>query len=195
MKTKLFIALSILLGATYTAVAQGTPAQPTGYAKIIDGDTIYIHQLDNVVVYGQSLTPEQQKYWWNLRRNVRKVYPYAILASRIIEETERTCAGMSKRERKKYLRKRERELRAQYKTELKNLTTTQGKILIKLINRHTGRDAYSLIKELRGGLTARVSQTGAYLFDNNLKSVYNPYGEDRDIEVIVKELEAEGRFK
>lgn len=191
MKIKALISLTFLLLASLITQAQ----EPSGYAKIINGDTIYIHQLENVDVYAKSLSAEQQKYWWNLRRNVRKVYPYSILASRIIEETERNCAGMSKKERKKYLRKREKELRAQYKNELKNLTTTQGKILIKLINRHTGRDAYSLIKELRGGITARVSQTGAYLFDNNLKAVYNPYGEDKDIETIVKEIEAEGRFK
>ena len=164
-------------------------------AKIIGDDTFFVYPLENVDVYATKLTPEQQKYWWNLRNNVIKVYPYSILASRIIEEIDRETVGMSRKERKKYLKTREKDLKDRYKTELKNLTMTQGKILVKLINRHTGRDAYSLIKELKGGVSARLSQTGAFFFDNNLKSTYDPYHEDKDIETIVREIESQGKFR
>lgn len=190
----LFKYLLPLLCCWYSLNTQAQDVVGIREAKVVGDDTFYVFDLDSVQVLSSGLSPEQLKYWWNLRANVRKVYPYSILAAHILEETEQACIGMSKRQRREYLRKKEKELREKYKHELKNLTITQGKILVKLINRHTGRDAYSLIKELRGGITARISQTGAYLYDNNLKATYDPYGEDRDIEAIVKEIEAEGKW-
>lgn len=191
--------LTGILSTPLEAMAQdGQPSAgntETIKAKIIGDDTFFVYPLENVDVYATKLTPEQQKYWWNLRNNVIKVYPYSILASRIIEEIDRETVGMSKKERKKYLKAKEKDLKNKYKTELKNLTMTQGKILVKLINRHTGRDAYSLIKELKGGVSARLSQTGAFFFDNNLKSTYDPYQEDKDIETIVREIESQGKFR
>ncbi len=83
----------------------------------------------------------------------------------------------------------DKELNLKYKDELKDLTITQGQILVKLINRETGRDAYSLIKELKGGFNARMYQTAFGFIDNNLKTQYDPYGVDKDIEMIVSELE------
>ncbi|MBX9449477.1 MAG: DUF4294 domain-containing protein [Taibaiella sp.] len=197
-KLYLFILTGILSIPLGSIAQDGQP--PAGNtetikAKIIGDDTFFVYPLENVDVYATKLTPEQQKYWWNLRNNVIKVYPYSILASRIIEEIDRETAGMSKKERKKYLKAKEKDLKDRYKTELKNLTMTQGKILVKLINRHTGRDAYSLIKELKGGVSARLSQTGAFFFDNNLKSTYDPYHEDKDIETIVREIESQGKFR
>ncbi len=164
-------------------------------AKVIDGDTIPIFQLDSVEVSNRKLTDADKKYWWNLRLNVRKVYPYAILAGKVIAEIDRETAGMSSKERKRYLKQKEKELSKKYKNELKNLSITQGNILVKLINRNTGRDAYSLIKELKGGLTARISQTGAFLYDNDLHATYDPHGRDKDIETVVQEIEAQGHFK
>lgn len=170
----------------------------TVYAIVMeDGDTLALEYLENFdkTLSGKVLSFDQQKYWATLRHNVKKAYPYSIKAAQIINQIDRDVAGMSKKERKSYLKQKDKELKSQYKNELKNLTMTQGRILIKLINRHTGKDAYSLVKELKGGLTARVSQTGAYFFDNNLKATYDPYNEDQDIEIIVKEIEAQGTFK
>lgn len=95
-----------------------------------------------------------------------------------------------KRDKKAYLKATERELNARFKDELKNLTVTQGKILVKLINRQTGRDCYEVIKNLKGGLNARMYQTVAFFFDNDLKEQYDPYHADSDIEYIVRQIEA-----
>lgn len=192
-KKALFLISFVIIGiGIEDAVAQGVE---TIKVKIINGDTVYVNQLDSVSVSYRKLTDAEKKYWWNLRRNVQKVYPYSILAGKIIEEIDRETVGMTTKERKKYLKRKEKELSAKYKKELKNLSTTQGNILVKLINRNTGRDAYSLIRELKGGVTARLSQTGAFLYDNNLKSTYDPYGIDKDIETVVQEIEAQGHFK
>jgi hypothetical protein len=82
-----------------------------------------------------------------------------------------------------------------FKDQLKNLSMTQGQILVKLINRQTGRDCYSVIKEIKGGLNARIYQTAAYFFDNDLKAQYDPYGKDRDIEMIVQEIESKNYYQ
>lgn len=189
-----FIVFIILVGSRSEIIAQETE-QGTIRMKIVGDDSFYVYPIEGVEVRAQKLTPEQEKYWWNLRNNVIKVYPYAIMAAKIIDEIDRETVGMSKKERKKFLKEKERDLKEKYKKELKGLTMTQGKILVKLINRNTGRDAYSMIKEFKGGVSARLSQTGAFFFDNNLKATYDPYNEDKDIETIVQEIEAEGRFK
>jgi len=167
--------------------------QYEGYYFIVEnGDTFDLYVFPEVIITPKGpLTEEQANYWRRLRYNVYKVYNYSIIASRIINEIDNDLQNISnKKERKKYLRAKEEFYSKKYKKELKNLSKSQGIILVKLINRNTGKDAYSLIKELRGGLTARASQTAAYFFDNDLKAVYDPHGVDRDIEMIVQEIEA-----
>src|SRR5690606_5529945 len=125
------------------------------------------------------------------RYNVTKVYPYALMAAGLLDKVDREMESLNKkRDKKAYLKATERELNAQFKDELKNLTITQGKILVKLINRQTGRDCYEVIKNLKGGLNARMYQTVAFFFDNDLKEQYDPYGTDSDIEYIVRQIEA-----
>lgn len=79
----------------------------------------------------------------------------------------------------------EQELLVEFEDDLKQLTITQGRILIKLVDRETGSTSYELVKELRGTFSAFFWQTLARLFGSNLKSVYDPYGEDRLIEEII----------
>jgi len=71
---------------------------------------------------------------------------------------------------------------------------SQGQVLVKLIARQTGKPCYQIIKDLKGGLNARIWQTVAILFDNNLKNNYDPRGEDQIIESIVIEIEKRGRI-
>ena len=65
----------------------------------------------------------------------------------------------------------------------------QGKVLMKLINRQTGNNCYDIIKEYKGGLTARAYQTVAFFFNSSLKQSYEANGDDREVESIVKEVE------
>lgn len=162
---------------------------------IISGDTLPHWYLQEVTVLESYLSKDKSNKMAQLRHNVYKVYPFAVEAARILNEIDVELKKADKRkERKQYLKKVEAQLNEKFKEPLKNLSTTQGAILVKLINRQSGRDVYSVIKELKGGLSARVSQTAFYFFDNNLKAQYDPFNKDKDIEMIVKEIESKAYY-
>ncbi len=136
-----------------------------------------------------------RKRYSKLRRNVFKTYPYAVLAGFVIHDIDSAMLTIrSKDARKMYKRRKEKELTKQYKGKLENLTMSQGRVLVILIARQTGKDCYSIIKDLKGGFNARMWQTLASLFANNLKRGYDPAGKDATIESICQEIEATGRF-
>lgn len=132
-----------------------------------------------------------------LRYNVQKVYPYAIIAADVLKDVDVTLAKYEddKRKRKEYLKSLEKELNKRFKGELEDLTITQGQILVKLINRQTGKNCFGIIKELKGGFSAVVWQSLALLFNNSLKREYDPYDRDKEIEDIVAELEANNYYQ
>jgi hypothetical protein len=174
------------------------PEQPqevlVGYV-VLTGDTLPHWYMQEVAVIENYLNKDKSNKMAQLRHNVYKVYPYAVEAARILNEVEIELKKAEKRKQKKqYIKQVEAQLNAKFREPLKNLSTTQGTILVKLINRQSGRDVYSVIKELKGGFTARVSQTAFYFFDNNLKAQYDPFNKDKDIEMIVKEIEAKAYY-
>jgi hypothetical protein len=95
----------------------------------------------------------------------------------------------NEQERKNYIKSREKELRKEFTTPLTNLSIYQGKVLMKLINRETGNNCYEIIKEYKGGLTARLYQTVAFFFSSSLKQPYDKNGGDIEVEKIVREVE------
>ena len=120
-------------------------------------------------------TISELKDYLVLRRRVIKVYPFAKLASdRLLILNKRLKALKSRRSKKKYLRRLEKFLYEEFEQELKKLSRSQGRILIKLVHRQTGITIYDLIKELRTGLKAFFYQTTASLFKLSLKEKYNP---------------------
>ncbi len=154
---------------------------------------IYIGEVE---ILGNYTNPQRKAELSRLRYNVLKVYPYAVTAAYVLNTVDNEMAARrKKRDRKEYLKSIEKEMNNRFKGELKDLSITQGKILVKLINRQTGRDCYSVIKDLKGGLNARIFQTTAFFFDNNLKQQYDPYGQDKDIELIVQEIESKSYYK
>ena len=158
-------------------------------------DTLPVMYIQDVDIYAK-LSPERREELRVLRYNVYKVYPYAITAAFVLNKVDNEMdVRTKKRDRKHYLKEVEKEMNSRFKGELKNLSITQGKILVKLINRQTGRDVYDIVKDVKGGFNARIYQTTAFFFDNNLKKQYDPFGEDKDIEMIVKELEGHQYLK
>ncbi len=164
------------------------------------GDTIPVIYLPEVFVY-DSNTPAGRRVAAQLNRkqiqqtkliyNVRKVYPYAKLARQTLEElNEQYLKLQTDKERKAYTDQLEKDLFAKYEKTLRSMTITQGKILIKLVDRETGNSSYALIKDFRGGLSARFWQTIARLFGANLKKTYDAEGEDKEIEEIIGMIEA-----
>jgi len=139
------------------------------------------------------MTPASRKKWeeWTRLRNaVYVTYPYARRAGIILNEMNAKLALLtSEQERKTYIKSREKELKKEFTTPLENLSIYQGKVLMKLINRQSGNNCYEIIKEYKGGFTARFYQTVAFFFSSNLKQPYDPKGEDKVIESIVEEVE------
>ncbi len=96
----------------------------------------------------------------------------------------------NKAEVSKYINSREKELKKEFTDPLKNLSVYQGKVLMKLINRQTGgTNCYDILRELKGGFTARFWQTVAYVFGSDLKQPYDAKGKDAEMESIVKEVQ------
>ncbi|HLU17836.1 MAG TPA: DUF4294 domain-containing protein [Edaphocola sp.] len=169
--------------------------QRFGGYMIIEGDTLPVWYLQDAYVIAKYTSEERARKMARLRRQVYHVYPYAVEAARILNVIDIELKKADRRkDKKQYIKALEAELNNKFKDKLKSLTTTEGVILVKLINRQSGKDVYSIIKELKGGFTARLSQTAFYFYDNNLKTQYDPYNRDRDIEMIVQEIEGKAYY-
>jgi hypothetical protein len=157
------------------------------------GDTIpqmvasplYFFSMSN----GRRVMPQQQVD--RLVRNVKAVYPIARAANaKLVEMEAHLLTLATDKERDRYIKQVENELKAQYTPILKEMTYSQGKILIKLIDRETSHTSYELVKRFRGSLSAFFWQSIARLFSANLKESYDAEGEDQAIEQIIKLYEA-----
>ena len=174
MKKNLFFLFFLVLLST--AFAQQTREDTL---LLIEGDSIPQDgiTLKEVVVF-QPLrfkTREELKRYILLRRRVFRVYPYAKLAAdRLTVLNDRLNEIESKRGRKKYLKRLEKFIYEEFEEELKKLSKSQGRILIKLVHRQTGSTTFELVKELRTGWKAFIYQTTASLFSLSLKDQYNP---------------------
>jgi hypothetical protein len=162
-------------------------------AVIYRGDTIEARTLENLYIYS-FMTEEQRKArakYDRLRNAVYVTYPYARRAGVILNDINQKLISVSKKsERKKIIHSREKELRKEFTEPLVNLSVYQGKVLMKLINRETGNNCYEIIKEYKGGLTARLYQTVAFFFNSSLKQPYNSgNGDDAIIEKLVLEVQ------
>jgi hypothetical protein len=160
---------------------------------IIEGnDTIPMFNIPEVTIfkYQYDYLYLQRRYR-RLIHNVKKAYPYAQIAGIQLKELDEHLLTLkSEKARDAYLKMQEKEIMDQFAADVKRLTITQGIILVKLIDRETGRTSYEVIKELKGGFTAFFWQGVARVFGNNLKLQYDPYGSDRIIEDIVQGIEA-----
>lgn len=189
MKRFLFI---FLLFIPFFTFSQSETQKKYVKARVVDGDTIPDITLDEVEVLLMKF-PKKRKARRRLNRyilNVKKVLPYAKLAGAKLRDYEVILKNAeSDKERKKIMKQAEKEINEEYGDQLKDLTFSQGLILIKLIDRETGNSSYALVQELRGKFTAFFYQAFARLWGYNLKTTYDPEGEDRQLEVIVRLIE------
>ncbi|MGN6604827.1 MAG: DUF4294 domain-containing protein [Ginsengibacter sp.] len=201
--TNLFLGV-VLLSIAATANCQAQSAQ-TNYpifakhgpndtiicsAVVYNGDTIEAKILAGVYVWGKS-NASARAAWTRLRNAVYVTYPYARKAGYVFVDIENHIANNpNKVEVRRYINSREKELKKQFSDPLKNLSVYQGKVLMKLINRETGgTNCYDILKQLKGGFTARFWQTVAYVFGSDLKQPYDAAGKDAEMESIVKEVQ------
>ncbi len=150
-------------------------------------DTIRNITLPDFIVNAQK-DPEYEKKYQKLVYNVKKALPYAKLAAFRYQMLEQNLQLLpTEKARKAYLKKTEANIKDQFMETLKGLTVSQGKILIKLIYRETGRTTYDLLETYRGSFTAYFWQGMTKFYGGNLKDEYNPI-EDWQIEQIIKQL-------
>lgn len=158
------------------------------YGHIINGDTIIVSNISEATIKPRTTFSSQRdlRQYRQLVFNVKKVYPYAQMAGDVFKEVEYKLGSMENdKQRREYIKQVEKELRSKFEGELTKLTITQGRILIKLVDRETMHTSYDLVRELRGSVQALFWQTIARLFGSNLKSTYDPYGDDSLIEEII----------
>ena len=187
-KMKRIVLLTIALFALFAqGFAQGTPHVLPVY---IDGqDTLPCVVLPAYIHIGAKNKREAVRFT-RLMSNVRKVYPYARLSALKLKEYDDMLAQIpNASEQKRLMKEAEKQLRKQFSKDIEDLTFSQGIILLKLVDRETGRTTYKIVDELRGSLRAFFYQSIARLFGMNLKSKYDPMGADKDIEKIVRMIE------
>ncbi len=193
----LIIALSPLWFAVSAQVPENVESHNGLYILetiVVDGDTIPIVTLrpTSISANRKKRSKRYQRKRNKIFRNVVKTYPYAKVAGELITEYNHNLAELeTQAERDAYLDQCEEDLKAEFDGDLRKMTMSQGKVLIKLIDRETGRTSYELIKDLKSGFTAFMWQGVAKLFGNDLKSNYDPENNETDeiIEEIVQLIE------
>lgn len=182
----------LLLGACCLKAQQG--GGMVVFGTIYQGDTIPMLYLDVVRVNGYvcPLSEAEKKKYKKLIRNVKVTYPYAKQAGKLLDRyTVVLNNAKNDSQRKKIMKQAEKEIENKFGPTLKKLNRSQGKILLRLIDRETGSDSYALVKELRGSFCAAFYQALGKLFGYNLRSKYDPVNnsEDRIIERIIYGIE------
>ena len=179
-----------------TTILKNTEGKVVGYRVPIEvqgSDTIFLFQLHSVYIFPpmKFKNKQQEKYYWKLVRDVKKTLPYSKLITKVIKETNDTLIHMrNDRDRDRYMKKFEKEIYKKYESSFKKMTFSQGKLLIRLIDRECDATSYELIKVYRGSFTAGFYQLFAKLFGADLKSEYGSGKNDELIERIILQVES-----
>jgi len=158
-----------------------------------DGLTLPEVEIKEVTVYAHPQFPKKSDFrkYERLVYNLKRVYPYALIVRNKLAQVDNDISKIKdEKERKEYLKKVEKNVFAEYEGDIRDMTISQGRLLIKLIDRETQNTSYVLIKDYRGKFAAAFWQGIARIFGTNLKEEYDPYGEDAIIESIITEIEA-----
>lgn len=188
----------ILFGATNTFAgslgeSDSVERGSTVAAYISEGDTILLIELApvDVIAPRQFESRREARRYGRTVRNVKAAYPYARLAGNMFREYSDILLEIdNERDRRRFTEAVEKQIRAQFEEDLKKLTFSQGLILIKLIDRETQHTSYEILREFRGAFSAVFWQSLGRIFGFNLKTEYDPYGDDKIIEEIVQLIEA-----
>ncbi len=184
-----YIIILLITFFCFSSIETNAQNEHVAQGILIGNDTVPNIVLPTyyVVSYASNRTKREQRKYNRLVRYVKKVYPYAKLAGKKLQVYDTLLrAAPNERAKKKIMKKAETEIRAEYEGKLRKFTISQGKILVKLIDRETSQSSYHLLKELRGSVSAVLWQGVGRIFGYNLKMKYDPEGEDKDIETIVQ---------
>ena len=184
MKRGLVILLLLIAFVVPSALAQRRSRGFWHQEWTVDkGDTIPLVHILPIRKYARK--PDMRRYQ-RLIRQVKKCYPLAKQARIEMEKMERQLLAVKdKKEQEKLAKELQKRLIKQYTPVILKMTISEGKVLLKLIDRETKNTAFEIIKEFRGGFVAGFWQMFAKMFGNNLKLEYEPEGKDRTLEQIV----------
>jgi len=186
------VLIIVLFVISFLFPSVGIYAQVTGEivvpARIVDGDTLPLYTLPEVTVFSfrpfKSAKDEQKVK--RLINNVKKVYPYAKLAAAKMRYYDQLALNASSgKERDRISKRAEEDIKAQFEADIKTMTRSQGKLLIKLIDRETGKSSYEIIKLSRGTFRAIFWQSMSSFFGLNLKERFEKDGDDATLELIL----------
>lgn len=192
MRKWLIITLLLLIvGGNAMAQRRSTPSptrgvRRSGWAVMGQDSTL---QVDILPVYVFNKKADLRRYR-RLVDAVKKVYPLAQIAKQKMHDMEGELLTLSKKEQRKYIKQCYKQILDEYTPVAKRMTRTQGRVLVKLIDRETDYTAYEVIREFRGGFVASFWQGIGRIFGHNLKSEYDKENEDRVLEQIVLYYEA-----
>ena len=193
MSCRLLLRLILIL-LPLSVAAQTRTEYGIARRVVQQNDTVILIQMKPVFVFGgktKAKANATRKMYSRLIYNLKLVYPIAQEANATLKAMERRMAEMStEKEKQEFVKGMERALKRQYTPVLKNMTLSQGKLLIKLIDRETEHTSYDLVKQLRGGFRAFFWQGIAKIFGANLKDTYDELGEDQLIEDLIMLYEA-----
>lgn len=160
-----------------------------------EGDTILVANLEDISVTSPREFKNREEYllYMKYRRYAVLVFPYAKEAIRIFRETEYATENLKERERKKYIKKLQKELEKEFEDPLKNLTKTQGYVLVKMIEREVDQNIFTLLKDLRGGLTASYWNTFSKFYGYDLKEGYIE-GKDPILDAVLQDFNISYQF-
>ena len=159
-------------------------------ALVSDGDTLYFSDFISVHISAPRSFSSREDYlkYRKYRRYAAKVYPFAKEAIRIFREAEHVTESMKKRKRKKYLRKLSKELKTEFEDPLKSLSKTQGKILVKMIERELDQSMFDLIKMTNGKFKAFYWNQSSKLYGYRLKHGYTE-GDNPILDVVLQDFD------
>lgn len=185
---KWLLLFGLLLAALPAAQAQGGPGFWHQEWDVEKGDSIPLVHVLPVYVFSR---PVDLRRYRRLVEAVKKVYPVAKIAKARMAEMEEELRRLpTKKAQKAYIKQVYHQIKEEYTPVLKHMTRTQGRVLLKLIDRETEYTAYEVLREFRGGFVAGFWQGISRIFGQNLKSEYDKEGEDKMIEQIVIYYEA-----
>ena len=159
---------------------------------IEQGDTVWCYLLPELWVYPPlKFKSEKQRRAYNrLVYNVKKVLPIAQEVNGLIAETYETLEMLpTQKEKNAHISAVERDIKAQYTPQMKKLTYSQGKLLIKLVDRECNQSSYEIVQAFLGPTRAAFYQIFAWTFRASLKKEYHPEEEDKLIERVVRQVE------
>jgi hypothetical protein len=158
--------------------------------RINGADTVVVASIPEVTIKAPPVFTDDEEYrqYMRYRRYAMDVLPYAIESIRLYRQYQQETEDMKKGKAKRYAKSIQKDVKEEFTDPLKNLSRTQGKILVKMIERHLRTPMYDVLKDVRGGFTAMKWQTVGKLYGYDLKEGYTP-GQDRILDMILNDFE------